>query len=91
MRQRRWLCDACGREWLDTADSAIGCAPWSSDMGCPTCHSSAIAEHAYVPDFPGADIPRHRLEAPPPPVSEAPAAAQEPALALVAAGIPEFD
>lgn len=49
--QTRWLCGACGREWV----FAYG---WTDAQGCPACHSAAITQQTYLPEFPGADVPR---------------------------------
>lgn len=60
MTQQRWLCADCGREWLgltETLSKSDG-IKWQPADGCPGCHSLAIAEVVYTPEFRGADIPR---------------------------------
>ena len=82
MKQIRWLCRTCQREWLPGTNAA-GANPWHPDDGCPGCRSAAIEEVEYQSAFPGADIPRGSdrfppldsvvtLGSPPPAVAQAP-------------------
>jgi hypothetical protein len=49
--QKRWLCNACEREWVFATN-------WSEGEPCPACRSLAVSLHQYQPEFPGLDIPR---------------------------------
>ncbi len=49
MRQRRWLCRSCQREWVY---STVG------DVPCPACGSSDVDVAVYHSAFPGDDMPR---------------------------------
>lgn len=62
MKQRRWLCDTCHREFLQVAEgNIVGVPIWTPDQGCPGCHSAHVHEVVYEPRFRGADIPRAGL------------------------------
>mgnify|MGYP001558960470 CR=1 FL=1 len=70
MKQTRWICEGCGREWL-TADEhyaqprvldARGQSKvWEPADGCPRCHHAGIKQVVFDPSFPGGDIPRSDL------------------------------
>lgn len=51
MKQRRWFCSVCQREWL----YAHG---WDESQGCPACHSPRIERLTYTPTIRGLDLPR---------------------------------
>lgn len=55
LKQQRWLCGTCRREW-------VYAHAWQPDHGCPGCHSSAIEQVEYVPAFAGGDIPRENAQ-----------------------------
>jgi len=87
MKQKRWFCHTCQREWLDNKNAAGVDPPWTSKDGCPGCRSAQIREIEYQAPFPGGDIPRADVI-----VAEATEAStvptQPPPLALVAAPPP---
>jgi hypothetical protein len=54
MRQSRWYCHNCNRQWYST-DNACGAEPWDSSTGCIICKSPHIEYVTYNGRFPGDD------------------------------------
>ena len=66
MRQKRWSCGECHREWLRAKVPVAGGAfrDWSDGDQCPACGSQQVALVEYRPLFPGADIGTTPADAP---------------------------
>lgn len=54
MKQKRWFCSVCQREWLYAH-------AWDESHGCPVCHSPRIERLTYTPEVRGLDLPRDVL------------------------------
>lgn len=59
MKQTRWICGQCQRQWvvwLNQLDTAADC--------CPVCKSQQIRQETYTALFPGADIGTNAADVP---------------------------
>lgn len=54
MRQTRWFCNGCEREW-------VFALLWAEGDPCPICASTQIEQRKYLAAFPGGDIPREKV------------------------------
>jgi len=77
IKQRRWLCKECKREWIEPTACYVNSSPLTitgnkrNDL-CPICGSGSIEYVEYTPPFPGGDIPREGEEVVQLPESEFP-------------------
>lgn len=58
IQHARWLCHACGREWLHARREV----PRTNEDQCPVCMSTKIERVTYTPPFLGGDVPRPGME-----------------------------
>lgn len=65
MKQERYFCRECKREWMEPRTNFVNSSPCSitgNPIGggnCPVCGSPEIQIVQFQPHFPGLDIPRN--------------------------------